>query len=43
LIGPYDTIALELGLPALTLHEAYAYLDAYWQRWELGQASESGY
>jgi hypothetical protein len=35
--GPYSALAEELGLPALTLGEAHAYLDAYWQRWGLGR------
>lgn len=38
---PYAILAQELELPALTLQEAHAYLDDYWQRWELGQSSES--
>ena len=38
---PYAVLAQELELPALTLQEAHAYLDNYWQRWKLGQSSES--
>jgi hypothetical protein len=38
---PYTALAQELGLPALTLQEAYTYLDAYWQEWGLGQVCES--
>jgi hypothetical protein len=37
----YAALAQELGLSALTLQAAYAHLDAYWQRWGLGQGPES--
>jgi hypothetical protein len=40
---PYTALAQELGLPALTLQEAYIHLDAYWQEWELGQVRKSGH
>ena len=39
---PYAALAQGLGLPALTLGEAHAYLDAYWRQWELGRVNESG-
>lgn len=37
---PYAALAQELGLPALTLQEAYTCLDACWQKWGLGQTTE---
>jgi hypothetical protein len=40
-VEPYAALAQELGLPALTLQEAYTYLDDYWQKWGLNQVSES--
>ena len=39
--GPYAALAQDLRLPAITLQDAYAYLDTYWQKWGLGQMSES--
>ena len=36
---PYAALALELGLPASTLVEAYAYLAGTWSKWELFSAS----
>jgi hypothetical protein len=39
--GPYAALARALGLPVSTLQEAYAYLDAYWQRWGLGQVDQT--
>lgn len=38
---PYAALARELELPASTLQEAYAYLDAWWDRWGLGQRGQS--
>ena len=45
MIGPYETpqafrAALKLGLPALTLQEAYAYLQAVWEKWKLSQPGD---
>jgi hypothetical protein len=37
----YAALAHELELPALTLQDAHAYLDGYWQRWGLDQVGES--
>lgn len=37
----YAAQARDLRLPAMTLQEAYTYLDTYWQEWELGQGGES--
>ena len=37
----YADLAHELKLSALTLHAAHAHLDAYWQRWGLGQGEEA--
>jgi hypothetical protein len=34
---PYAALARDLGLPALTMTEAYAYLDSIWQEWDLGR------
>ena len=31
----YTALAQELGLPALTLHEAHVYLGTYWRKWGL--------
>ena len=39
--GPYAALAQDLRLPAITLQDAYAYLDTCWQKWGLGQMSES--
>ena len=38
---PYAALAQELGLPALTLQKAQAYLDTYWYKWGLGQMNVS--
>jgi hypothetical protein len=40
---PYAALAQELGLPALTLQKAQAYLDTYWHKWGLGQTNESAF
>jgi hypothetical protein len=37
----YVALAQELGLSALTLRAAHAHLEAYWQRWGLGQGEEA--
>jgi hypothetical protein len=34
---PYAALSKELGLPALTLMDAYTYLEAVWQKWGLRQ------
>jgi hypothetical protein len=34
-VEAYAALARELGLSALTLEEAYTYLDTYWHRWKL--------
>lgn len=36
----YEALARELGLPALALEDAYAYVDVYWQERGLGQNEE---
>lgn len=38
---PYADLARELELPALTLQEAYEYLNTFWHKLGLGQANES--
>jgi hypothetical protein len=36
---PYAALSKELGLPALTLTDAYAYLEAIWEEWGLSLMS----
>ena len=35
---PYEALAKELKLRAVTLQEAYAYVGRIWQEWRLGEA-----
>ncbi len=38
---PYAALAHDLQLPAMTVQEAYTYLDTRWQEWALGQRDAS--